>query len=296
MLRLRALEPASGGAIYAKLETFNPGGSIKDRTALGMIQAAESAGFLGPGSTIIEPTAGNMGIGLAMIGVQRGYRVILCVPENFDGEKVALIRALGGEIEFVSADGHMQAAIERAGELRERIPGAFIPQQFENPANPEVHYRTTGPEIFEQMDGRISTLVLGAGTSGTFTGVARYLKERLPDLPCYLVEPQGSVFGGGVPGPRKVEGIGASFVPAILDRELVDRVIKVEDGPAFAMARRLAQETGVLAGGSGGAAVAAAVRVSTGTGPGSRVVTLIPDSYERYLSKVSLVAEAGGAQ
>jgi cysteine synthase A len=295
VLRLRCVEPAGGAAVFAKLESFNPGGSIKDRTALGMIEAAERTGDLVPGATLIEPTAGNTGIGLAMIGVQRGYRVILCVPEHCDGEKVALIRALGGEVVLVSGEDRMEGAIRKAMELRETIPGSFIPHQYENPANPEIHYRTTGPELLEQMDGSIDALILGAGTSGTFTGVARYLKERLPGLPCYLVEPQGSVYGGGVPGAHEVEGIGSSFIPAVLDRELVDGVLQVDDAPALEMMRRLAREAGVLAGGSGGAAVEAACRVAARLEPGQRVATVIPDSCERYLSRHCFAPALSGA-
>lgn len=285
MLRLRPVEPSAGAAIYAKLEFFNPGGSVKDRAALGMIREAERSGRLRPGSTLIEPTAGNTGIGLAMIGVQRGYRVILCVPENFDGEKVELMRMLGGEVVLVPGEERMEGAIRRARELAAEIPGSFIPHQYENPANPGIHYRTTGPEMFQQMEGRIDALVLGAGTSGTFSGVARFLKERIPGLPCYLVESEGSVYGGGLPAEHRVEGIGSSFLPAVLDGGLVEEVITVEDEPAFAMAGRLASQVGLFAGGSGGAAVEAAVRVAGRLTDRQRVATLIPDSCERYLSK-----------
>jgi cysteine synthase A len=290
MLRLGALEPAGGAEIWAKLEVFNPGGSIKDRAALGMIEAAEAAGRLRRGATIVEPTAGNTGIGLAMIGVQRGYRVILCVPDIFEGEKVQLMRALGGEVVLTPGDQRMDGAIRKAREIAARIPGSFVPQQFENPANPDIHYRTTGAEIYEQMDGRVDAAVLGAGTGGTFTGVCRYLRERLPGVRCFLVEPQGSVLGGGPAGPHKVEGIGSSFIPAVIDLELADRVLTVPDEAAFEMVRRLATTVGVLAGGSGGAAVVAACQVAADLGAGSRIVTLIPDSAERYLSKVGFPA------
>jgi cysteine synthase A len=291
ILRVRQVEPAGGAAIFVKIESFNPGGSVKDRAALGMIVAAEKAGRLKPGSTIIEPTAGNTGVGLAMIGMQRGYRVILCVPEVFDGEKVQLMRALGGEVVLTPEADRMEGAIRKAKELAEKIPGAYVPQQFENEANPGIHYSTTGAEIFQQMDGKVDAITLGAGTGGTFTGVARYLKERLPACKCYLVEPQGSVYGGGQAGSHKVEGIGSSFIPKVVDMTLVEKVITVNDEDAFAMMRRLARTAGVLAGGSGGAAVEAAVRVARALRPEQRVVTLLPDSCERYLSKTGFPAE-----
>jgi len=291
ILRVRQVEPAGGASIHVKIETFNPGGSVKDRAALGMVDAAERAGRLKPGSTIIEPTAGNTGVGLAMIGMQRGYRVILCVPEVFDGEKVQLMRALGGEVVLTPEADRMEGAIRKAKELAEKIPGAYVPQQFENEANPGIHYSTTGAEIFEQMEGRVDAIALGAGTGGTFTGVARYLKERIPAVKCYLVEPQGSVYGGGQAGSHKVEGIGSSFIPKVVDMALVEKVITVNDDDAFAMMRRLAHTAGLLAGGSGGAAVEAAVRVAGALRPDQRVVTLIPDSCERYLSKTGFPAE-----
>src|SRR5207248_2031054 len=210
---LRRITPPGSAAIYAKLEYLNPGGSVKDRAAIGIIRRAEEDSLLKPGGTIVEATAGNTGIGLALIGVNRGYKVVLFVPERFSEEKVMIMRALGAEvIRTPDAEG-MQGAIKRANELVERDPDAFMAGQFENPANPEFHYETTAQEIFEQMEGRIDALVIGAGTAGTFTGVARFLKERLPDVLAYAVETQGSVLGGGRPGPHKVEGIGASFVP-----------------------------------------------------------------------------------
>ena len=286
MLRLRALELQGGASIHAKLEVFNPGGSIKDRAAHAMILQAEKDGRLQPGGTIIEPTAGNTGIALAMLAVPRGYRVILCVPDCFQGEKIQLMRALGGEIVRTPGDRRMAGAIDAAIEMSRRIPGSFIPQQFENEANPKTHYRTTGPEIWEQMEGRIDAAVLGAGSGGTFTGVCRYLKERCPELPCYLVESEGSVLGGGEAAPHELEGIGASFVPQTLDLDLAEEVITVADEPAFEMVRRLARTVGLLAGGSGGAVVTAAVQVAGRMDPAQRVMTLIPDSCERYLSKI----------
>ncbi len=285
ILQLKKLVPGDFAAVFAKLEYLNPGGSVKDRAALGIILSAEKEGSLKPGGTIVEATAGNTGIGLALIGVQRGYKVALFVPERFSEEKVMIMRALGAEvIRTPDAEG-MQGAIRRANELVARKRGAFMTTQFDNPANPDYHYQTTAPEIFEQMEGRIDALVIGSGTAGTFTGVARFLKERLPHVLAYAVETQGSVLGGGPPGPHKVEGIGASFIPGNFDRSLCDEVLIVSDADAFAMVKDLAAREGVLSGSSGGANVVASLQVARRLGPGKRVVTMIPDSAERYLSK-----------
>jgi cysteine synthase len=264
---------------------LNPGGSVKDRAASGIILRAEADGKLRSGGAIVEATAGNTGIGLALIGVQRGYKVVLFVPERFSQEKVAIMRALGAQVTRTPDAEGMQGAIRRANEFVARTPGAFMAAQFDNPANPDYHYETTGPEIFEQMEGQIDALVIGAGTAGTFTGVARFLKERLPSVLAFAVETQGSILGGGKPGPHKVEGIGASFIPGNFDRSVCDQVLMVTDADAFAMVRELAAREGVLSGSSGGANVAAAVRVAGWLGQGKRVVTMIPDSAERYLSK-----------
>ena len=286
MLRLRRVVPAGSAEVYAKLEYLNPGGSVKDRAAIGMIRRAEEQGLLQRGATIIEATAGNTGIGLALIGVNRGYRVALFVPEHFSEEKVMIMRALGAEVTRTPDAEGMEGAIRRARELAARTPNSFLAGQFENQANPDYHYRTTAQEMFEQMEGQLDAVVIGAGTGGTFTGVARFFKERLPQLRAYVVESQGSVLGGGKAGEsHKVEGIGASFLPKTFDASLADQVIMVRDPQAFAMVRRLAREEGVLAGSSGGAAVHAAVQVATQLGAGKRVATIIPDSAERYLSK-----------
>jgi len=285
MLRLRRVVPAGAAEVFAKLEYLNPGGSVKDRAAIGMIRRAEEEGKLKPGATLVEATAGNTGIGLALIGVNRGYRVIFCIPERFAEEKVKVMRALGAEvIRTVDVEG-MQGAIARAKEIAASIPGAFMCGQFENPANPDYHYETTAREIFEQMQGRVDAVVLGAGTGGTFTGVARFLKERLPRVLTVAVESQGSVLGGGQPGEHKVEGIGASFIPKTFDASVADEVLMVQDPEAFDMVKQLAAQEGVLAGSSGGAAVYAAVEIAKRLGAGKRVVTMIPDSAERYLSK-----------
>jgi cysteine synthase A len=286
MLRLRRVVPRTAAEVYAKLEYLNPGGSVKDRAAIGMIRRAEEQGLLQRGATIIEATAGNTGVGLALVGANRGFKVALFVPEHFSEEKVMLMRALGAEVTRTPDAEGMEGAIRRARDLAARTPNSFLAGQFENQANPDYHYRTTAREIFDQMEGRLDAVVLGAGTGGTFTGVARFLKERLPRLRAYAVESQGSVLGGGPAGEsHKVEGIGASFIPKTFDGTLADEVIMVRDPEAFAMVRRLAREEGVLAGSSGGAAVQAAVQVAAQLGAGKRVATIIPDSAERYLSK-----------
>ncbi len=285
ILQLKRLVPANAADVFAKLEYLNPGGSVKDRAAIGIIRRAEEDGLLKPGGTIVEATAGNTGIGLALIGVNRGYKVVLFVPERFSEEKVMIMRALGAEVTRTPDAEGMQGAIKRANELVARDPDAFMAGQFENPANPEFHYETTAQEIFEQMEGRIDALVIGAGTAGTFTGVARFLKERLPDVLAYAVETQGSVLGGGPPGPHKVEGIGASFVPKNFDRSVCDGVIMVKDPDAFGMVKILAAQEGILGGSSAGANVFAALQIARELGPGKRIVTMIPDSAERYLSK-----------
>jgi cysteine synthase len=285
ILKLTRLTPSGSADVFAKLEYLNPGGSVKDRAAIGMIRRAEAEGKLRPGGTIVEATAGNTGIGLALIGVNRGYKVALFVPEHFSEEKVMIMRALGAEVTRTpDADG-MQGAINKAKELARSDPNAFMAGQFENPANPEYHYETTAREMFDQMEGKIDAVVIGSGTAGTFTGIARYVKERLPHAKAFAVETQGSVLGGGQPGKHKVEGIGSSFIPKNFDATLCDEVLMVMDPEAFGMVKRLAAEEGVLAGSSGGANVFAALKVAAKLGPGKRVVTMIPDSAERYLSK-----------
>jgi cysteine synthase A len=285
MLHLKRLVPAGSADVFAKLEYLNPGGSVKDRAALGIIRRAEQDGKLSPGGTIVEATAGNTGIGLALIGVNSGYKVKLFVPENFSQEKVIIMRALGAEVTRTPDEEGMQGAIKRAKALVATDPTAFMAGQFENLANPDYHYETTAHEIFDQMEGRIDALALGCGTSGTFSGVARYLKEKLPRVLTVAVETQGSVLGGGQPGPHKVEGIGASFIPKTFDRSVCDEVMMVTDDDAFDTVKSLAAREGVLAGSSGGAAVFASLQIAKKLGSGKRVVTIIPDSAERYLSK-----------
>jgi cysteine synthase A len=285
MLQLKRLVPAGSADVFAKLEYLNPGGSVKDRAAIGIIRRAEQDGKLAAGGTIVEATAGNTGIGLALIGVNRGYKVKLFVPERFSEEKVKIMRALGAEVFRTPDTEGMLGAIRQAKELVAGDPNAFMAGQFENPANPDYHYETTAREIFEQMEGKIDAVVLGCGTSGTFTGVARFLKDNLRGVLAIAVETQGSVLGGGPPGPHKVEGIGASFIPKTFDRSVCDEVIMVTDKDAFETVKDLAAREGVLAGSSGGAAVFASLEVARRLAPGKRLVTVIPDSAERYLSK-----------
>ncbi len=285
MVRLGRLSPAGGAEIWAKLEYLNPGGSIKDRAALGIVLDAERRGVLRPGSTIVEATAGNTGVGLALIGVNRGYKVMLYVPEGFAEEKCILMRGLGATVVRTPEAEGMAGAIRRALEYEAETEGAFAALQFENPANPDFHEQTTAVEIWEQMEGRVDAWVSGIGSAGTFTGVARFLKAHQPSVINVAVEPQGSVLQGGEPGKHKVEGIGVTFVPVTFDRSVCDRIIKVMDDDAFRMVKRLAMEEGVFAGSSAGAMVFAAVEMARELGEGKRVVTVIPDSAERYLSK-----------
>ena len=285
ILKLKRLVPSGSADLYAKLEYLNPGGSVKDRAAIGIIDRAEKQGLLKRGGTIVEATAGNTGIGLALIGVNRGYQVALFVPERFSEEKVMIMRALGAEVTRTPDDEGMTGAINRAKELAARHRKAFLAAQFENPANPDYHYETTASEIYDQMEGKIDAIVIGAGTAGTFTGVARYLKEKLSNVLAIAVEPQGSVLGGGKPGQHKVEGIGNSFIPKNFDPSVCDEVITVSDTDAFATVKQLAAREGVLGGSSAGANVFAALKVAARLRKGSRVVTMIPDSAERYLSK-----------
>jgi cysteine synthase len=285
LARLEKLAAVDSAEVWAKLETMNPGGSIKDRAALGIVLDAERRGELKPGGTIVEATAGNTGVGLALIGVQRGYRVKLFVPEGFAEEKCVLMRGLGADVERTPEAELMSGAIKRALEFQEKTPGAFAAMQFENPANADYHEHTTAEEIWEQMEGRVDAVVIGVGSAGTFTGIARCFKKKNPGVLTVAVEPQGSILQGGKPGPHKVEGIGVSFIPANFDRSVTDRIMMVNDDDAFAMVKQLARVEGVLAGSSSGANVFAALKVAKELGLGRRVITVVPDSAERYLSK-----------
>jgi cysteine synthase A len=285
MLRLGRVAPSPSAGLFAKLEFLNPGGSIKDRAALGMILDAEARGLLHPGSTIIEATAGNTGVGLALIGVNRGYKVLLFVPEGFAEEKCILMRGFGAQVVRTPEAEGMSGAISRAREAAASIPGAFVALQFQNQANPEFHHDTTAAEIWEQMDGHVDGFVAGVGSGGTFSGIARFLKERDPAIFTLAVETVGSVLQGGAVGKHRIEGIGVSFIPETFHREFCDRIVAVSDADAFAMVKRLAAEEGLLGGSSSGAIVHAAVQLAAELGPGKRIALIIPDSAERYLSK-----------
>lgn len=286
LLHLARFAPPPLASVYAKIEWFNPGGSVKDRAALGMILDAEKKGLLSPGATIVEPTAGNTGIGLALVGIAKGYRVVLCVPKGFAVEKMKLIEVLGGEVEYVPREAGMKGAIKRCHELAGTIENSFVPQQFENTANPCFHESTTANEIIEQMNGDIDAVVIGAGTSGTFVGVSRAVRKINPNVLCILVEPEGSIYGGGPPGPKKIEGIGQrDFIPSIFDASLADEIMMVMDEDVCSSLKRLARKEGLLGGWSSGAAATAAYKVAERLGPGKRVVTVFPDGAERYQSQ-----------
>lgn len=288
LVRLVRYDEAIGaqGVIYAKVEFFNPGGSVKDRVALSMIDSAEAAGVLKPGATIIEPTSGNTGVGLAMVGTARGYKVVLTMPETMSIERRKLLAALGAEIVLTPGAAGMKGAIAEAERLRDATPGAVILGQFVNPANPEAHYRSTGPEIWEALDGKVDFFVAGVGTGGTVSGTGRYLKERKPEVRIVAVEPVDSpVLSGGKPGPHKLQGIGAGFVPEIYNATLVDEVVTVGTEEAFEATRRLAATEGLLVGISSGAALYAASEIARREeNRGKNIVVLLPDTGERYLS------------
>lgn len=288
LVRLVRYDEAIGaqGVIYAKVEFFNPGGSVKDRVALNMIDSAEAAGVLKPGATIIEPTSGNTGVGLAMVGTARGYKVVLTMPETMSVERRKLLAALGAEIVLTPGAAGMKGAIAEAERLRDATPGAVILGQFVNPANPEAHYRSTGPEIWEALDGKVDFFVAGVGTGGTVSGTGRYLKERNPEVRIVAVEPVDSpVLSGGKPGPHKLQGIGAGFVPEIYNATMVDEVMTVGTEEAFEATRRLAATEGLLVGISSGAALYAASEIARREeNRGKNIVVLLPDTGERYLS------------
>jgi cysteine synthase A len=285
MLQLGRIVPAESAAVFAKLEFLNPGGSIKDRAALGMILDGEARALLRKGSTIVEATAGNTGVGLALIGVNRGYKVKLFVPEGFAEEKCILMRGFGAEVVRTPEAAGMAGAIAEANKTADTIPGAFMAGQFTNQSNPQFHHDTTAAEIWEQMEGRVDGFVAGVGTGGTFSGIARFLKEKSPAVVTVAVETQGSILQGGAPGKHRVEGIGVHFIPETFHRDVCDRVMMVSDDDAFAMVKRLAAEEGLVGGSSAGAAVFAAAALAKELGTGKRVATIIPDSAERYLSK-----------
>jgi cysteine synthase A len=284
LVRLSGITSGKAATVWAKLELVNPGGSVKDRPALSMVQAAEAEGKLGPGATLVEATSGNMGISLAMIAAVRGYRCVLVMPEDMSIERRRIMHAYGAHVELTPAAMGMAGAVSRAQELLDEMPGAFMPSQFDNPDNPASHEKTTGLEILEQMGGRLDAFVAGVGTGGTLTGVARVLRARLGSgVRIVAVEPAASaVLSGGTPAPHAIQGLGAGFVPRVLERELIDEVIAVSDSDAKSTAVRLAREHGLLVGPSSGANVAAARSVASRLGTGD-IVTVLCDSGERYL-------------
>ncbi|KRQ86176.1 O-acetylserine dependent cystathionine beta-synthase [Caloramator mitchellensis] len=284
ILKLNNIGNRKGINIFAKLEFMNPGGSVKDRIGEYMIKEAENEGKLKKGSTIIEATAGNTGIGIAMAALNRGYRLIFVVPEKFSIEKIAVMKALGAEIVLTPLEDGMKGAMSKASELLNSIDGAITLNQFENLANPKAHYETTGREIYDALNGQIDYFVAGAGSGGTFSGVAKYLKEMNPNIKTFIADPIGSTMGGGEEGCYKIEGIGNNFIPATLDLNLVDGFIKISDDEAFEMSKMLAKNEGLLVGSSSGAALSATLKLAEKIEAGN-IVTIFPDRGDRYLSK-----------
>ncbi|GBG08991.1 cysteine synthase A [Paenibacillus agaridevorans] len=280
----RIIEPGNA-EVYVKLEKLNPSGSVKDRAAFALIEAAERDGMIHPGATIIEPTSGNTGIGLAMNAAAKGYKLILVMPDNMSTERIKLLKAYGAKVELTPAAERMPGAIRKAEELQRQHPGSFIPNQFKNGANPDIHRRTTALEIMEQTGGRLDAFVATAGTGGTITGTGEKLKELLPELYVAVVEPQGSpVLSGGQPGPHKLVGTSPGFIPDILNTSVYDEIIQVSDVDAISTMRALARQEGLLLGPSSGASVWAALKIARKLGEGRRVVCIAPDTGERYLS------------
>lgn len=284
IVKLNRVVDENSADVYLKLEYFNPGSSVKDRIALAMIEAAEAEGSLKPGDTIIEPTSGNTGIGLAMIAAAKGYRAILVMPETMSLERRNLLRAYGAELVLTPGPEGMGGAIRKAEELAKEN-GYFVPQQFNNFANPEVHKNTTAKEIVEQVGGQLDAFIAGIGTGGTITGVGQVLREQIPGVKVYAVEPSDSpVLSGGKPGPHKIQGIGAGFIPKVLDTNIYDGIIQITTDQAYEAARNTASKEGILAGVSGGAAISAALKVAKELGKGKKVLAIIPDNGERYFS------------
>lgn len=284
-VRINRLVGENDAEVYVKLEYFNPSGSVKDRAAYNLIAQAEKDGRLKPGATIIEPTSGNTGIGLAMNAAAKGYRAILIMPDNMTKERINILKAYGAEVVLTPAAERMPGAIRKAKELHEQIPNSFIPQQFENPANPDIHRVTTALEIIEQTEGKLDAFVATSGTGGTITGTGEVLREHIPDIQIYVVEPKGSpVLSGGQPGPHKLVGTSPGFIPQILNTAIYDEIVQVADEDALHTTRELAAREGILVGPSAGASVWTALQVARKLGKGKRVLCIAPDTGERYLS------------
>lgn len=285
LVRLNRLSPEGGATIYAKVESSNPGGSVKDRICLNMINEAERSGRLKPGTTIVEPTSGNTGIGLSLIAAVRGYPMILVMPESMSSERASLLSSYGAQLVLTPAAEGMRGSIREATQIVAHHPSCFMPDQFSNPANPAAHRQTTAVEIWDALDGRFEAFVAGVGTGGTITGCGEVFKERNPHIHIVAVEPSGSpILSGGPPGPHKIQGIGAGFIPHVLNQKIIDRVLTVTDNEAYQTAKLLAKKEGLLVGISAGANVAAAQKVARELGPGKRVVTVLCDTGERYIS------------
>jgi cysteine synthase A len=285
IVRMNRIPKDGWAEMLVKLESFNPGGSVKDRIGLGMIEAAERQGRLKPGGTIVEPTSGNTGIGLAMVGAAKGYKVILTMPDDYSAERMNLLRAYGAQVVLTPRAEAMQGAINKAEEIIRENPGYFMPQQFKNPANPEIHRITTAKEILETLGEKLDALVIGVGTGGTATGAGEILKQKIKPLKIFAVEPaESQVFSGGKPGPHKIQGIGAGFIPDVFNPEVVDRFIPVSYDDARRSARRLAEQEGILCGVSSGAILHASCMVAQELGRGKRLLAILPDTGERYLS------------
>lgn len=285
VVKLNRLVPADAAEVYVKLEMFNPSKSVKDRAASNMIAKAEAQGQLKPGATIIEPTSGNTGIGLAMAAAAKGYRAILVMPDNSTSERINILKAYGAQVVLTPSDEKMPGSIKKALELQETIPGSFIPQQFENAANPDVHRHTTALEIIEQMEGKLDAFVATAGTGGTITGTGEVLKEKIPGIHIAVVEPEGSpVLSGGKPGRHKLVGTSPGFIPDILNTAVYDEIIQIADEDAVSMFTELPRKEGIFIGPSGAAAVYAAIDIAKRLGTGKKVLVIAPDSGERYLS------------
>ncbi|WP_456271397.1 PLP-dependent cysteine synthase family protein [Bacillus sp. AK031] len=285
LIELTNMGIPEGVRLFAKLEYFNPGGSIKDRLGVKLLKDAEESGVLKPGGTIIEPTAGNTGIGIAMAAVGKGYKVVFVTPEKFSVEKQTLMRALGAKVVNTPTNEGMKGAIAKAKELSATMEGSYCPQQFDNPSNPDTYYETLGPEIYEELDGKVDIFIAGGGTGGTFMGTAKYLKEKNPGVKTVIVEPEGSILNGGESGPHKTEGIGMEFLPSYMDTNYFDEIYTITDNAAFNAVKQLALKEGLLVASSSGAAFTAALKEAEKAKEGTNIVTVFPDSSERYLSQ-----------